>query len=205
MLGRIAREGGTKMEFQELLASLTNPSRSMSVAETEQQVPNAVGLYSIHIAELASLPVELQVHQRKYAALEHVIYVGKALGEKGLYGRLVRQDLHHRGPSTFFRGIGSVLGYFPPADSLVGKRNLRNYKFSRDDTVRIREWMRKNLRVSFVELDKEKTEIESLEAELIRKLRPCLNTIANPCPSLFVAAKRRLCREIAVGKASRLQ
>jgi len=121
-----------------------------------------------------------------------LIYVG--IATVSLHGRLVEQDLQHRRASTFFRGIGSILGYRPPPGSLVGKSNQSNYRFSAADTTEIIEWNGRHLSVNWAEAD---PALETTEASLIRAQRPILNTKHNPDRVSQLAALRDECRRLA--------
>ena len=118
-----------------------------------------------------------------------------AIASRSLQKRLVQQDLRHRNPSTFFRGIGAVLEYRPQAGSLRGMANQKNYKFSRSDTGEIVRWIDDHLRVWWCEC--EPASLADIERSLIRQLTPLMNTTHNPAKSEVLAALRKECREIA--------
>ena len=122
-----------------------------------------------------------------------LVYVGKAGDD--LYGRLIEQDLRHRRPSTFFRGLGAVLGYRPPAGSLRGKKNQSNYKFSATDTQSIIDWIDTHLSVNCVVLAAGTP--EQHEPKIIRELTPLLNSKHNPKALRQLAELREECRRIA--------
>lgn len=122
-----------------------------------------------------------------------VIYLGKA--STSLQTRLVRQDLWHKNPSTFFRGIGAVLGYVPPRGSLRGKKNQRNYKFSRVDTDRIINWINAHLSVRWVAVSP--SEVQLHEGPAIASLMPLLNSTHNPNRLSELSDLRRKCEHIA--------
>jgi hypothetical protein len=161
-----------------------------AAAEASERVPNGPGYYAIFIDQATSLP-------NPYADLllqraTRLIYVG--IATVSLHKRLVEQDLRHRRPSTFFRGIGPILGYRPPRGSLVGRRNQNNYRFSESDTAEIISWINEHLSVNWVEAD---AALPATEACLIRAHQPILNTRHNPEPVPELAALRDECRRIA--------
>jgi hypothetical protein len=121
-----------------------------------------------------------------------VISIG--IATVSVYKRLVEQDVRHQQPSTFFRGIGSILGYRPPPGSLVGKANQNNYKFSPADTAEIIEWIEEHLLVNWVEA---KPALATMEKSLIPAHAPIMNTTHNPDPVAELAALRLECRTIA--------
>jgi hypothetical protein len=153
-------------------------------------VPIRPGYYAIFIDDGGALPGPYGELLLQRAT--HLIYVG--IATVSLYARLVEQDLQHRQPSTFFRGIGSILGYRPPPGSLVGKANQNNYRFSATDTAAIIEWINGHLSVNWVEAD---PALETTEASLIRTYQPLLNTKYNPDAVPQLAALRDECRRIA--------
>ncbi len=153
-------------------------------------IPDVPGLYCIKLKEGASLT-------EKYGKVrdDGIIYIGKG---DSLRERLWEEELNHRRPATFFRGIGTVLGYLPPRGSLIGKSNQNNYRFSPEDTEAIKEWMRKSLLVNWVTL--EPARMAETEKSLIMQYRPLMNTTNNPFPSRELAAARKRCREYARSK-----
>ena len=148
------------------------------------------GYYSIWIDDPDHLP-RLYAN-RLQADKTNLVYVG--IATKSLLKRLVDQDLSHKSPSTFFRGIGPILGYRPQKGSLVGKKNQNNYKFTKDDTASIIGWIERHLSVRVVE---ESPALNDIEAEVIRSLRPLLSSKHNPATLEELAQLRRECREIA--------
>ena len=163
-------------------------SQFIAVGELEpMSIPAAPGLYCIKLKNSASLPA-------KYGKVrdDGIIYIGKG---DSLRERLWEEELNHRRPATFFRGIGAVLDYLPPKGSLMGKSNQNNYKFSYEDTEAIKGWMRKSLLVNWVALEPAK--IPEAEKSLIIKYQPLMNTTHNPNPSTELAAARKRCREYA--------
>ena len=165
--------------------------RFISVGELEPtSIPVVPGLYCIKLKKGASLPA-------KYGTVrdDGIIYIGKG---NSLRKRLWEEELNHKNPATFFRGIGAVLDYLPPKGSLIGKSNQNNYKFSPEDTEAIKEWMRRSLQVKWVALDPAK--IPEIEKSLIFKYQPLMNTTHNPNPSTELAAARKRCREYAQSK-----
>jgi len=154
------------------------------------RVPTRPGYYAIFIDDGRVLPSPFGDLLLKKAT--GLIYVGSAT--VSLHGRLVEQDLQHRQASTFFRGIGSILGYRPPRGSLIGKANQNNYRFSAADTAEIIEWINGNLSVNWAEAD---PALETTEASLIRAYRPILNAKHNPDRVSQLAALRHECRRLA--------
>ena len=148
------------------------------------------GYYSIWVINTKKMPLlfykELEKRKTK------LLYIGIASGS--LYKRLYLQELQHRNAATFFRSIGAVLGYRPEPGSLAGKRNQNNYKFNREHTKEIVEWINENLEIAFHYC----TTIDSAnEKTLIEKYKPLLNWAHNPEPFMPLKQLKDECRFIA--------
>jgi hypothetical protein len=165
------------------------------VSSAEPLVPSRPGLYAIFVDRCSSLPEPFSADLAVTGST--LIYLGKA--GSSLRARLVDQDLNHKSPSTFFRGIGAVLGYRPPAGSKA-KGAEKNYTFSDADERKIVEWIYAHLLISWVEL--EPGEPEDVEPGLIRGLCPLFNTVHNPKAHPELARLRALCRAIAASEGS---
>lgn len=150
-------------------------------------VPDVPGLYCIKLRNGVRLPA-------KYGKVREdgVIYIGKA---DNLRERLWEEELSHKRPATFFRGIGAILDYLPPKGSLIGYANQKNYKFSPEDTSAIIKWMKLSLMVNWIQLTP--SLILDTEKELIVKYAPMMNTTHNPHKNKELAAARKRCREYA--------
>lgn len=174
----------------ESIAEALEGAEPHAVATAHTVVPTEPGFYSILVDKPESMPSPFDRYLREKQT--RLIYIGVA--SRSLYGRLIEQDLRHQNPSTFFRGIGAILGYRPSAGSLVGKGNQNNYKFSKADTATIQDWCRQHLSVRFVVVDP----AHHLNAEkyAIRRNCPILNTTHNPNCLSELAELRELCRLI---------
>ena len=150
-------------------------------------VPDVPGLYCIKLRKGVHLPA-------KYGKVREdgVIYIGKA---DNLRERLWEEELSHKRPATFFRGIGAVLGYLPPKGSLIGYANQYNYEFSAEDTDAVIKWMHRYLAVNWIQL--EPSQIVNTEKDLIRMYQPMMNNTHNPNKNKALAAARKRCREYA--------
>lgn len=179
------------MDLNEVIAHLLTDATLMSAKDADMLVPNTSGLYSIFVDDATSLPSPFGDCLSKRRT--NLIYLGKASGS--LKERVVEQDLRHKNPSTFFRGIGAVLGYRPPPGSLKGKRNQNNYRFSATATKLIIEWINSHLSVRWSVLSEH--DIELFEPKAIASLRPLLNSQHNPEPLPELVALREQCRVIA--------
>jgi hypothetical protein len=174
-----------------IAVSLEKAAALYSVAVAHTVVPSEPGFYSIFVDSPDSLPESFGGHLReKHSSL---IYVG--IASSSLYDRLIEQDLRHKHPSTFFRGIGAILGFRPSPGSLVGKRNQNNYIFSPEDTCAIIAWNQEHLSVRFVAIDTDA--FPRAEKNAIVRNNPILNTTHNPDRLQALADLRLECRSVA--------
>lgn len=174
-----------------LMAELTSDTGLISVNDAQATVPAMSGLYAIFVDAAGSLPSPFNSHLLHKQT--RLIYIGKA---DNLRKRLVADDLRHKGPSTFFRGIGAILGYTPPKGSLAGKSNHNNYRFSLEDTTNIVGWIDPHLSVKWQTLGRD--DVKIWETHAIKVYGPLLNTQGNPAALPELAALRKRCREIAL-------
>lgn len=179
------------MNVDQIIRQLASAARLVPAKNAEAQVPDCPGLYSIFVDHAKVLPSPFGEHLSQKRT--SIIYLGKA--SRSLQTRLVRQDLRHKQPSTFFRGIGAILGYEPLAGSLKGKKNQNNYKFGKRDTESIVDWIDSHLSIRWITTKSE--EVEVYEGAAISALKPLLNTSNNPDPVPELAELRQKCRLIA--------
>jgi hypothetical protein len=182
------------MDTSELKNDLSSPLAKMNVKTAERLVPDTSGIFAIFVDDARALPRFLS--GRLMDGSQRPLYVGQASASLRL--RLLEQDLRHRKPSTFFRGLGAALGYRPPSGSLKGRKNQRNYKFSAGDTMRICGWIEDHLLVSWSTVPAD--QLDEAEKALIAEWKPPLNTVHNPEPVAELAQLRRTCRLMAGGE-----
>lgn len=174
----------------QLLAEALLAADPCTAASADRLVPRSPGYYAIFVDDPDALGQSfgglLRLRQTP------LIYVGIATGS--LRKRLVEQDLRHRNPSTFFRGLGAVLGYRPLDGSLAGMKNKNNYRFSAPDTRAIIMWIDEHLSVSWIVASPAEKDVERAA---IGWLRPLLNTDGNPDVPAELGRLREECRRIA--------
>lgn len=182
------------MDTNAVIEALQSTASLISARHAGTLVPVRPGVYAIIVDDASSLPCPFSdiLLDRD----SRVLYVGKA--SNSLLRCLVDEDLRGRSNSTFFRGIGAILGYRPPAGSLVGKSNQNNYKFSPKDALELVEWINGHLSVRWVCLP-EQVAVE-VEPEVIKSLSPLINTTYNPRPVQELAYLRDECRRVARSK-----
>lgn len=169
---------------------LMNEKNFKSIKHIEHEVPNCPGLYCLRLSNINNLPK--QFSQELKARGHNILYIG--IASVSLHKRMYDQELRAKGHGTFFRSIGGVLGYRPPLGSLRGKKNKRNYKFSKSDEDKIKQWLDENLVVNWV---KYRSNLESLEGDLIKKYKPIINISKNPYYMNELKAIRKECVAIA--------
>ena len=179
-------------ELDNILRDITEKRPLMQLQLAKQKVPDEYGLYAIFISSTDALPQvfnnELRVRSTK------LLYVGRAK-KQTLKVRLIEQDLSGKGNSTFFRGIGAVLGYRPKRGSLYGKINQNNYVFTEDDKLKTVNWIDTFIQVRWCKT--EPSVIDVCEKYLIQNLYPLLNEKNNPRKFEPLKILRKECREIA--------
>jgi hypothetical protein len=176
--------------FDKTETILMDTGNFKGILEIEGKIPARSGLYALRLKEGAQLPDPFGkiLSNRNH----NTIYIG--IATKSLQKRL-NQELLSKGHGTFFRSIGAVLGFCPPAGSLVNMKNKRNYKFSAADTEKIISWLGKNLLVSMVEVTGKET-IKQIENYLIPKYKPLLNLDKNPLALPELSVLRKQCVEV---------
>lgn len=182
----IAKHNGYSQQLSEATSAV--PANLAS-----EEVSRSPGVYAIFVDTPDSLPKPFAALLR--ATGNRLLYVG--CSDVSIHQRLVKQDLQQGSPSTFYRGIGAILGFRPPAGSLRGKSNQNNYRFSAPDAAKINAWINKHLSVRWKEMSVD--ELRVTEPAAIAELRPLLNTTHNPACCQELADLREECREIARG------
>lgn len=169
---------------------LMNPQNFESVSNlNECLIPDSPGLYAIRIKDVSAIPSPFNDELNKRG--HNLLYIGKA--STSLRERLWREELNHKKPATFFRSIGAILGFRPIKGSLYGK-DTRNYKFSDNDTDKIKLWIRNNLLVNIQILQEN---IEEVETALIKDYHPIINIKDNPSKMPIMSQLRKECVKIA--------
>ena len=175
-----------------LMKVLINKKNFKSVAECEQNIPDAPGLYCVRIKDPKALDsVFLNVLTERNHT---ILYIGHA--PKSLRTEFLETELKAKAPGTFFRTMGAVLGYLPERGSLKGESNQNNYTFSPENEQEIVQWIEEHLTVNWVATN---TDLKAIEAKLIKEHLPLLNLAGNPGVINNVRALRNKCKAIARG------
>ena len=167
-----------------------NPKNFKPANSIRNLIPAQPCLYCIRMADAAALPEPFATHLQNRN--HNILYIG--IATTSLKQR-IGQELWAEGHGTFFRGIGAVLGYRPPAGSLINKKNKKNYTFSAADQASIIKWVNEHLLINWVKFD---GNFGNAETELITKYKPLMNSSKNPAKLPELAALRKICREIAL-------
>ncbi|MBQ0768938.1 MAG: hypothetical protein KBT58_06570, partial [Bizionia sp.] len=102
-----------------LMKVLVNEKNFKPILSSENDIPDAPGLYCIRVKNPKALDA---VFSNVLTERNHtVMYIGSAL--KSLQEEFLNQELRAQGHGSFFRSLGAVLGYSPEAGSLVGEEN----------------------------------------------------------------------------------
>lgn len=166
--------------------TLMNEIHFKSAGLIDKLVCHTPGLYCIRIVDTNNLPKPF--NSLLANRLHNIIYIG--IATESLNKRFLNQELRGNGHGTFFRSMGAILGYTPPAGSLLSKKNKRNYKFSPDHELEIIDWINNNLKVNWIEF---RGDFETIETKLIEKHKPLLNIAKNPLRLSILSDLRREC------------
>lgn len=177
----------------EIASALMDVKNQKSVGEIDHLAPNSPGMYCIRIKHASALPTPFNRLLKERG--HDIIYIG--IASQSLRRRMLGQELRARGHGTFFRSMGALLGYTPPAGSLIGKRNQRNYRFSESDNNKIIAWMNTNLTVHWVTMT---NGWDQLESQLIMEHRPLVNIAKNPSALFELSQLRKRCVDVACGR-----
>lgn len=99
-------------------------------------------------------------------------------------------------PRYVFPSLGATLDFRPAKGSLIGKKNQKNYRFSKEDNSEITNWLKENVKLGWVEIEDIK-ELKRLEKELIQYFCPLVNLNHNPLKLPIIPELRAECRKIA--------
>lgn len=176
------------MDLESALAELNRTKVSIS----EISVPNSSGVYAIclrHSSFIEGLPTN---H-------EGLLYIGSAsnLAARGF-------DHHFNSTRTSFSSLRRSLGALLkqelnlvaiPRGSGLSEDDFRHYKFLPDGEERLTKWMEDHLEIGICPVA---SQYESLETQLIARLKPILNLIGWDNPYRRETKRRRkICAEEA--------
>ena len=153
-------------------------------------VPNEPGLYCIRIENIDKLPEPFNSNLK--VRNHNIIYIG--IASQSLQKRFLNQELRANGHGTFFRSLGSILGFRPEKGSLRAKANKKNYTFKANDEQLIIKWINENLLVNWVTFN---GDFEGVETGIIQRHLPLINISKNPKALKELSDLRAECVRIA--------
>lgn len=115
-----------------------------------------------------------------------IIYIGKTESSQKKRNAQTHFKSGKTGSSTVRKSIGSILKEemqlmpIPRNDTDFARGRLSHFKFDERSEIKLTDWMKSHLSVSYFEFPKPKQEIEDLETSLIHHLVPILNIDKNP-------------------------
>lgn len=110
-----------------------------------------------------------------------IIYIGKTESSQEKRDSKTHFTTGKTGSSTVRKSIGSILCFqenlkpIPRNDSDYAKRRFSHFKFDNASEMKITDWMKNNMALSFYEYPESKEKIDKLETEIIKQLKPILN------------------------------
>ena len=144
----------------------------------------------------------------EYIKIRPIIYLGKT--EISSHDRDSKQHFAsgQTGRSTLRRSLGAILREqlnlhpVPRGTSENSERRFRNYKFDPEGEVRLTEWMKANLGLSFYPMERDLEQIKVLEKALIDQVVPVLNLKDNYSNIFYslVENARNICVQLAKEK-----
>lgn len=114
-----------------------------------------------------------------------IIYIGKTESSQEKRDAKTHFTSGKTGSSTLRKSIGSLfcssenLKPIPRNEIDYQNNRFSQFKFDNPSEIKITNWMKKNLSLSFFEYPASKQEIEDLETELINEIVPILNISKN--------------------------
>jgi hypothetical protein len=134
-----------------------------------------------------------------------IIYIGKTESSQEKRDSKTHFTTGKTGSSTVRKSIGSILCVqknlmpIPRNDSDYAKRRFSHFKFDNPSEIKITDWMKKNMALSFYEYPESKEKIDKLETEIIKQLKPILNIDhKNPENLNQIKKLRKNCASIAI-------
>ena len=135
-----------------------------------KEVENGRGVYAISV-DLNKIHNKKVIQCiEKNSTQKNVIYIGTVKKKGNIFNRC-NQEINNTGHATFFRKIGSVLGYKSMSHDSQIKKN--NFRFEASDKQEIKKWNHKNLRLKIFNT------LCSNEKALIQYFKPPFNEINN--------------------------
>ena len=160
------------MNFEELKEEIAKPHKSYESVDAKlsnfnnfKALNGGIGVYAISAVTNKIENEEVLKCIEKNSTQKNVIYIGSVI-TANIFKRC-QQEINGTGAATFFRKIGSVLGYKSTNRNHSLIKN--NFVFEKDDKNKIKKWNHTNLRLKIFDTD------TSNEKALIRHFKPPFN------------------------------
>jgi len=117
----------------------------------------------------------------KAVKINQIVYIGKTESSQESRDQKTHFSSGKTGSSTVRKSIGALLcesrglNPIPRNNSDYSKGRLSHFKFDDVSEERLTHWMKNNLALSFYEFSRGVDELDALETEIIRQIRPVLN------------------------------
>lgn len=134
-----------------------------------------------------------------------LIYIGKTESSQKSRDANTHFRSGKTGSSTVRRSLGAVLRSIlglrpvPRNNTDYEKGRYSHFKFDEESEIKLTEWMKEHVSISFYEYEGSPEELDSLETDIIRKLAPTLNIDKNHSGTYKAKLQklRKSCAQIA--------
>tara|TARA_B100001250_G_scaffold394314_1_gene398050 strand:- start:456 stop:1010 length:555 start_codon:yes stop_codon:yes gene_type:complete len=164
------------MNLEELKEKIAKPHESYKSVDAKlsnfddfKYLAGGVGVYAISADINKVKNEEILKCIEENSTQKNVIYIGN-VRSANIFERC-QKDINGTGHATFFRKIGSVLGYKSTSRDTLGVE--KNFEFEEDNKNKIKKWNHTNLRLKIFNTD------SSNEEALIRYFKPPFNEVYN--------------------------
>ncbi|QXP66263.1 GIY-YIG nuclease family protein [Polaribacter sp. AHE13PA] len=160
------------MTTEEIIELLKERETDFLKTKTFSQFPGIYAFFYIG-SDFPLLGDSVSKHQ--------IIYIGKTESSQEKRDSKTHFTTGKTGSSTVRKSIGSILCVqenlkpIQRNDSDYAKRRFSHFKFDNASEIKITDWMKKNMALSFYEYPESKEKIDKLETEIIKQLKPILN------------------------------
>lgn len=160
------------MTIKEIIELLRKRETDFFKTKTFSQLPGIYAFFYIG-NDFPLLGDSVSKHQ--------IIYIGKTESSQEKRDSKTHFTTGKTGSSTVRKSFGSILFAqeslkpIPRNDSDYAKGRFSHFKFDNASEIKITDWMKKNMALSFYEYPESKEKIDKLETEIINQLKPILN------------------------------
>ncbi|SFB71960.1 GIY-YIG nuclease family protein [Kaistella jeonii] len=181
------------MEVEEIINNLAQGEVKLSEIKTYSKLPGIYALFFIG----KKFPLEnYKIPQNR------IIYIGKTESSQQSRDANTHFKSGKTGSSTVRKSVGALLSQTEQITPLIRSvsdiiaERKSHFKFDNESEEKVTKWMVDNLAVSFYEYPESKIEIDFMETQLIKKLKPVLNidrkNIDNPHRTFISGLRKKL-------------